>query len=1393
MKKVIIGILTFLFIVSNVYANSQIAIEQLKVDDVSFIVNTDYVTLKKTISPMLTISFKDPVSWASDGEEHEPDYYNLDVRNITSGKNTNIKIYKGSVEYTEKIIALHNKMKIDTGSLYEIEITPFHIHRKVDAEGKVTEEEAPYISPRKYVYALTDIAATYETRANSIDVKFDDIAVQGVKYKIMYALGNYDNKDDVIDNIDGQVIVSKDSNEVSSYIDSGTGRQMLKLSLDSNLVPGQTYSVFVEPMIDNYNGKSISRNRLFPNISKVTTEIKLELEKDGEYIKLLWEIPSTYQVEDETANLEEIRVVEIDEGNKKPIAIFNGSSGVIGYYKMKSPDYGKSYQLFVKYSNQENYTQSNKVAYNPSSAYIVPSKPYIPEFLSKKSFDMIMPNYSSNDSIEDSLDTINILKDKYFVKDYSLTTPINQVIQNNDVFRIADNGGVNIVWGAFKRRDINELSPTYGKIIYDNNVSYDIYISDSYGSLEYVKPVIQDFKTSSTTSENVILDGDNIIGYRYNFQSYYDIDGGMKAISPNKLYYVKVVPKKQDLIGAHSIVAFYYDYNGASFMPPSLSNPPFMIDEVSENSIGIKFRNKWYEVMAKNASEDSILSKWQTRLFIDEGELKEKGVNAYNIYDSKIEVERFKEAMSHVDADLEIIDREISFGENSEGIIDSKYKFLCVKYDEVENKIAHMKNEDATYDFEKYMSDLTKALKDGTSEYKYVEINPVVDGDELKYTQGGLLPNSKYLLLLNVYRELPSGEIVEMFIPSVLLASTLPENIEINPNPEVPNLYASSASSTSINLQFKYNTDFTYEIIYSKKDDKTDVKKVEIKKPTDDFVNGSYYEISVDGLFPNTTYYFWLKAIGKDVESNYSNTTSKKTLDVDAPTPPRRLGLASSFMLDKYGFQRSLDKDMVVLEWMLDNFDISNEDESAVKKEYSYRIEISENKKFVGAKVFTSPNSAPSGGNIHEKNVISLEGLSPNRKYYVRGKTILTISGEEGKIVRESQYTHFFILLTLPDENEYDRNVDLEALLLPDSDYEQSYDSKNKKVYYRFRDGNKGDRIVSERLISQIVMNDLGVVNVDFKSSNDKIMDYMIEIPDFLYRTFSKRGVDLKIRTKDGELIFPSGFADSYFNKYGNGDNKNSVVIELKKDFLAYNKFSYGLNAYRAPLNLGVYLKGESKRKNLRYFDKDVSVSFDKGAYDKYVYKMQEYVDKAKPIEVICGKTSFTAKIKQPAILQAYRVNDFRYAQSYYNKTHWSRKYLEDIKKKYDIKGMTSYIPESFASHKNVVNSIFAVLDNALEIDFEKNLKRADINTLIRSGILNGNKLSDGTISKKDALEMFVKAYEIKYGNESNGDLVKKAHDYGLISSVNNFKAYDAIKRSEMITILSRLIKKDLY
>ncbi len=1384
--------MTFLLIVPNVYANSQIAIEQLKVDDVSFVVNTDYVTLKKTITPMLTISFKDPASWASDGDVHEPDYYSVDVKSITSGETSNIKIYKGSTEYSEKVLSLHNKMKIETGSLYEIEVTPFHMHQIVADDGTIIEEPAPYISPRQYVYALTDIAANYESKANSIEVSFDDVAIEGIKYKVMYALGNYDNKDDVIDNIDGQVIVTKDSNEVTSYVDAGTGRQMLKLSLDSNLVPGQTYSIFIEPIIDNYNGKAISRNRLFPNISKVTTEIRLDLEKDGEYLKLLWEIPSSYQVEDETANLEELRVIEIDEGNEKPIAIFNGNSGVIGYYKMKSPDYGKSYQLLVKYSNQENYTKSNKAVYNPTSTYIVPSKPYIPNFLSRKQFEMIMPNYSSTDDIETAVDTINILKDRYFVKDYSLKTAINQVIDDNDVFKIATDGGINLVWGAFKRRDMNELSPTYGQTIYDNNVSYDVYISDSYGTLDYVKPVIMDFKTTSLTSENAITDEDNIIGYRYNFKSYFDIEGGMKLISPGNLYYVKVVPKKEDLIGGASIVSLYYDYNGDAFMPPSLSKPPFMVDSVTDTSISIKFRNKWYEVMAKNASEGSILSKWQTRLFIDEGVLKEEGTNAYDIYKSQLEVERFKDAMSYVDADLEIIDRTISFGENADGIIDSKYKFLYIQYDEVEDKIAQMQNEDATYNFEKYLSDLATALSDGTSEYVYTEITPTVDGDDLKYMQEGLLPNTKYLLILNVYRELPGGEISQMLIPSALTASTLPEDDEINPNPEVPNLYATNSSSTSIDLQFKYNTDFNYEIIYSKKDDKTDVEKIEIKKPDANFVNGSYHKVTVEGLFPNTTYYFWLKAIGDGVESNYSNTTAKKTLDVAVPTPPRRLGLASAFMLDKYGFERSLDNDTVVLEWLLDDYDKADEEENdgKVKKEYSYQIEISDNKKFIGAKIFVSPSIAAAGRTIHEKNVISLKGLIPNRKYYVRGKTILAISGDEGKVVKESPYTHFFRLITLPDENEYDGNVDLEAMLLPDNDYEQTYNSSDKVVLYRFRDNKKGDRLVSERLISQIMMNNMRTIKVDLSGAGDnKLIEYKLEVPEIIYKTLSKRGVDLKIRTKDGEVLFPAGFADSYLKEYDRRGEKAKVVLYLKKDVLWYNKFKPTFNVYKIPLKVGGYLSSDSKRKNFTHFDKDVSVSFDKGEYDKYVYKMQEYVDKARPISVVSGKTSFSAKIRQAAVLLPYRVNDFRYNESYYVSSHWSRKYLEDLNKKFDLKGMPAYYPESFASHKNVVNGIFSIINDDLTIDFEKNLKRDDRMALMRAGILKQNKLSDGTISKIDAIEMFVRAYEVKYGYESDADLVSKAYEYGLISSVSNFRASDAIKRGEMIAILARLVK----
>ncbi len=1410
MKKLVFMILIFSMMVVGVSAASSGV--EIKVDDISYMVHTDNITQKKIISPKVLISFDAPSKWTNTaGKTGDIFYYTVKLSNQSDNPATEQvwRLDDNADEFNTKKIELNNRFNVKTGSLYNVEITAFYKFEEKDANDKiVTHFEA---GSSNDTYLATDLNTTYESNARSLNIIIDDLMIDNVTYEITYVEGICDTKSDFVAKGAQTKKFKKGGEGVISFVDEESGRPKLMFTIDNKgadgeagLVPGQTYSVYAGFRIPD---DKIYQNRNQPYIINASTQIKLDLERQGDYLRLLWDIPVSYTYGNSDPSLTELKIMEINPNEPagsdgKAIVIFKGTNGSIGYYKIKAPKYGRKYKLMVKYKDRD-YIYSNIAEYNPEDTFIRPSKPFIPDFLSERTMNDLIENVKDPNLIKKEL------KDKYLVPDYKeIVGNVKNVMLGSDVFRIEKDKGINFVWGAFKRKNVQADSADYGSEIYDNDVEYDIYVTDKLDMLLLgVKPVKSKIKIGSIENKNAILSssGKEIIGYNTLLDKYYDSNYVLQDIQPGKIYYIKILPRKFNLIGSPNTVSVYYAYNGDSFTPPAFSKPPFFIRESTTESIKVAFRDHWSEVMGEPKSGSSfnadteLLKEWQSRIYVDmaTGRLSDSDGRVFDIYKdsirNKLETKKFEEVMNEKHPEIDIIKRYIDLGKNENGVINAKYKFVCIPYADVERDIELAKRKDVDYDFETYISELDKNIKSGILPYAYEDIEPELEGEDLVHTQDKLIPNTKYLLVLQVYRTLANGDIVESYVPNVLIGSTLPEDEELNPDPNVPNLYNTAVTDMTADLQFKYNTDFTYKLFYSKSDDKSNLKTIEVEVPESNFKNGSYHKVVVEDLFPNTTYYFWLKAYGKGVESAYSNTCRVITKDAQTPKPPRHLGIASSFDAKKYGFKAGINEDSLVIGWIRDLLDKDKSEdkkEAKITREFSYQIEIAENNKFIGAKVFISPDKAAEGGAIHEKNIISQSGLIPNRYYYVRGKTIMVIKGEDGEIRKESGYTQYFKVLTLPDQNEYDGNIDLEDTILPDEDFETTYDKRKKELKYRFRYDEKGDNLVSERLISKMIANNDKSLVADL-ASHKKAGDaekFKVEMPYPVLRAVDKMRVDLEIKTSDATYTLPYGALSSQIAQYKTSGEVPELVIDIEnvspQDFRRD-----GLNNYGEPKKFRTRLKSAKKTDDVKYFAKDLSASFSKpnrggGNYTCYLYNKKE---SSLPTSMDTDK--ITCKFNETGT-----IVPFKYAGASGNnytspRGHWSDKYRNEISSQFALKLPANYNPEARASKKNVLNAFYGAIDGSGEIDLDKNLGKDERNTLKRAGLLEGS-LGEQTITRGEVFKMAVKAYEMKNGVQASGNYVDKAYDYGILADRNKLRASSAVKNGELLAILSRFIKE---
>lgn len=1446
------------------YANEQDPVKRFTVDDVSYALSTDYVTGDSVINPTIDLSWEDPESWNLDGDYHVPDYYNIGVTNITLDTTESLDYYKESDAYTSKTLELHNEMQLETGSLYELDMIPYHKHTTYDDAGNATTSLAPLTAGSTRVYALTDVETEFISGSEEIQVIWDDIGIPSFNYRIAYALGEYDTKDELLDNSEGTLLVKSTSDGVTAYEDLAAQRDKLSYTIDTNIIPGQSYSVMVEPIVDDYNGYSVQRNRYYPNITNVATSVELFLEEEGENIRLVWEIPTSYLIDGNTSTLSEIRILEYENGSPSTVAIFNGLAGAIGYYKLSKPTTERSYQLEITYTNQSQPTASNTVTYSPLDYFIKPTRPEIPLLLTSDILKGLLPSYSETDDILDLDDTLEKLEEDYLVENYQYDGAIATIMDEDVTFHIEEGDGFNLVWGAFERLDV-----TTGSKIYDNNIYYDIYVTDAYSALSYMTPTYEDIYYSSTLDDGALVNTDadtgdeEIVGYRQTLSQYYQAPtetslGSVTDILPGKLYYISIRAKKVTgrgtLISDANTVAVYYDDDGDAYQPPSIVKPPFRekVSETTEDGVTVQWSESWFEIIAEEAPSSHILSDWQHELWMDDdGKLSTESIDdlePYRIYDKFYrgvnEIERFKEAYKVIEPDYTIREREVNLSNEVYGASDIEYKFLYLRYDDVLKTINERSSDSAygsSYSFDAYIQDLMAEDQAGTEVLAWTDIEPYTDVDDdtyLAYRQEGLRENTSYVFLLLPYRTLVNGETLSAHYPSTLIVSTDPVQTEVTPDPTVPNLYADSLTDASIQVEWKYNTDFTYELKYSRDDDVDGAISVPVVLPdVSDATypeDGQYYPVVVDDLFPLTTYYFWIRAsqVATNTTSSWSNPVSEMTKDVTSPVPPRGLGLLPDSEAATYGYDASVSEDYMIIEWLKDLGDTEAVGDAKVQKTYTYVVEVSENAKFIDPIYVESSGGVadiiPDGVEVLEKNILKFNDLIGNRHYYVRAKTRLVVEGsEDGQYLTKDSisYTSPIRILTLSTGNEYDGEIDPALTILPEDDYELVYDSAKDLLEFRFRsndqdDDGASDNSVDQRLISSLIKEKATTYDIDLMSYKNKDIDQRrITMPYSIVEAFDDYGIDLVVKTESLNLTIPSdSLAESAYEQVDNFGVAPSIVIDIT-DMTASEVSKHlpdsGLQALATPQEIKVTVVSDRHANQVFYADAPIEVAMPVSQWyglddaQIVVYGEDSRGDWSK-LESDYNKNTHmvtfeTAKLGGLGVYAYNRTQNVVGSNTAVN--HWSEAARKEVYSQFTVKGNDAYNAEASVTEKAVGQAVYnAVLGNTV-VDINQSLTSSQIQTLIRADITGDTDLRSGTIDRQAAISMFVRAYELVEGttidvSQSTLDQVKKvsglnssyevrlakAVEEGLISDVSDIRPTEKLKYGEYFTLWSRLL-----
>lgn len=1455
-KKIVSYLLLFVMLVNSfqmtLFGNVQIPVESVWVDNVYYTLGENLITGDTMIRPTMTVSWKDPENWASaidPADIHSPDYYDVEVKNLTTGELGKTTVNSGSTEFTNKKIAVHEEVYLKTGSLYQIQVKPYHYHY---TDGVPSVAQVSGIA--KSAYAITDPEVDFQSDSDSINVIWDNLGVAEFQYRIIYARGDYDTRADVINNKVGEVSgITSNTVGVTSFYDATSSRQKLSYNLTSNIYPGQIYSVIVEPIVSFFNGIAVTRNRNFPVINTVSTNIELNYREEGEYLRLQWNIPAEFRVESGEGQykLTEARLIQGTDG--ETIAIFEEDSGTIGYYLVPKPIIDTTYQLILTYeANIGGITQkldpspmSNELLYSPSQLMVRPTAPYVPTFFSKAILEDLKTQYTDAQIRE-------IIAKEYLVPGFtSYLGKLDDIFDKKITYHVEpDNIAVNFVWSAFRRIDVDKTSSTYNQVITDLNVYYDTYVTDQLSALDAAPPISSNQRYSSLDTDSIIKNeyGD-IVGFTRPLSFYYDFEeGALKTLVPNKIYYIRIVAKKisgsQELRSDPVTVSFYYDDEGDSFAPPLITKPPLRVveEETTTTGITLGWKEEWIEVINTNRDPSLPLQDWTNEVWVTaSGTVSDKeieGAQYFAIYDRMSEVDRLKTYLASVGVNSATVDlqsRKIDLGSDPFSISRVEYKFAKIPYSSVQEAIKKRQDEgDTEYSFLEYFDDLSKN-RDLLNWQKITTTVNQEDLDEVLYRQEGLTPNTSYLFVLLPYRVIYETMVIEAHYPTPIIVATEAEPIVVNPDPTVPSLYISGQTERSIDVTWTYNTDFTYEILYNRVDDIETAKSLPVAIPTSPSdpkypTNGKPYEVTIKDLFPATGYYIYIQATqpATSKKSAWSNPVFGMTNDINNPNPPLGIGVAADKTMKKYGYDLAVTENSIAIQWLKHPEDVEELNEGKdVKIYYSYILEAANNDKFIEPQYLVSGDEdsiIPSSMELLEKNLVKYNNLISNRFYYFRMKTRVTVVGteEDQLIVKESTYySPTLRILTVPSDQEYDSGSDPALEILPSENYEIIYDKEKEELIYRFRDdevdaSGNADNNVDQRLITELIKQNVYVYDIDVANYDNKpISKRRIQIPYSILEAFYSYQVAMHIDAEALQMDIPYNAVMKEVHRqkdqYGVAPSVE-IVIEDVDVYYAYPRMpENALSAVSVPQEISVKVQSSKVSKDLKYADQPITYGL--STNNRYqIYGKNPVVYALNPEnrwETVQGNYDRVegAYVMATRNIGSYGVflmeNSTEIVST--KPSHWSEPYKQKIDGMYTVLGLEGYNPDAAVKENELINILYNLVLENKKMDVSDYISNDMINTLVYSGIKQNSFKDRVNLNREEAIAMMMKTFEIRDNlttpaslamlqkananaeiDQAYKNLIAKAATIGLVSDINQIRANSKITYGELFALWAK-------
>lgn len=639
--------------------------------------------------------------------------------------------------------------------------------------------------------------------------------------------------------------------------------------------------------------------------------------------------------------------------------------------------------------------------------------------------------------------------------------------------------GAKILWRA----------PLKGNGDVDSDTMYDIWlISDP----NYIDNPPAAYKIASDlrmNQSNFVMSGNILLGYQYTIND----------LVPNSTYYFKIVAKKNyvdfvdnilqniTLQSDASVKVFITPADGPIDQPVVPGAPPFRLKKdragkemVTSSTVVVTLQDKWYEEYSDRKTPDA-----------DPGEF-----SWYHRTPSQID-----DAGLLLSPPMDDLAEKL---ENGDASVDP-LKFRKIRYDDGVTIDVGCVEYTPGMDY----NDLANLPADKVIGYPVTPNDPDEDigapdaiRDGLRHNIDIMLydlePNKTYVIWVRAARR--SANLISGPSDPIII-TTAPELPTVAEKPTVPVFNYSFAGDTYIDLGWNFNGQYVYYLEYGTVDDRSKASDSVTITPQDiEFT--TYYR--VDGLKPDTVYYFWIQAeatsaAGEKKRSDFSDSYLVKTQKDIPPETPLGFGVKSG----------SVTKNSITYEWI-------------AAEGMEYILEIDDDINYTGSTKYE----------VKDASEFTADNLRSNFRYYAR----LYAYDPAKKLA--SAPTQSITVRTLRSSDDYDSSEDTEDVIKGDYINKDTY-AVNGVWTVRITGVN------ADRFIQHIQTDNKLDYRIDLRTMPTGTKKISVIISQRVFKALGLLGENLMLATVNNTLIIRPGVMADSNGVYGTAAYESNFIIDI--------------------------------------------------------------------------------------------------------------------------------------------------------------------------------------------------------------------------------------------------------